>query len=116
MANDNRTKLVFDYKGQEYTLVYSAESLKRMEKQYGIKFAKLDETVLTAPEDLFIGAFIENHSNVSRSKRLEIYNALCGSDETGKTSIAEALGEMLNETMEELKPQGNVTWRLEPKA
>lgn len=116
MSKDNRTKICFEYDGKPYTLVYSADSLKKMEKQYGVKFAKLDDQVLTATEDLFSGAFIENHSDVSRSKRSEIYTALTEKVEGGKEGLGEVLGEMLGEAIESMKPKGNVAWRVERKA
>jgi len=116
MKNDNRTKITFDYDGKPYTLVYSADSLKKMEKNYGVKFAKLDDQILTATEDLFAGAFIENHNEVSRAKRKEIYNALCANVDGGPESIGEVLSEMLNEAIMDMQPKGNVSWKVERKA
>ena len=114
--NDNRTKICFDYEGKAYELVYSADALRKMEKNYGIKFAKLDEQVLTATEDLFVGAFIANHSNVPMAKRMEIFHALCGTVEGGNDGIFEVLSEMLNEAIEDMKPKGNVSWKVMRKA
>lgn len=114
--NDNRTKITFEYEGKQYILVYSAAALKKMEKTYGVKFAKLDDQILTATEDLFAGAFIENHNEVLRTKRAEIYKALCGKVDGGEETIGEVLIEMLNETFEDMAPKGNVAWKVERKA
>lgn len=116
MKNDNRTKISFEYDGKPYTLFYSASALKKMEKSYGVKFAKLDDQALTAAEDLFSGAFIENHNEVSRAKRDEIFSALSATAEGGKESISEILIEMITEAMEEMKPKGNVVWKVDRKA
>lgn len=116
MKSDNRTKITFEYDGKPYTLMYSADALKKMEKHYGIKFAKLDDQILTATEDLFAGAFIENHSEVSRAKRMEIYSALCANVEGGSEKIGDVLMDMVNEAILDMQPKGNVAWKVERKA
>lgn len=109
---NNRTKIGFEYQGTEYTLEYTADALKKMERT-GFKFAKLDEIALTATEELFVGAFIANHNNVPRKKRLEIWNALTEKDEESGQDLAEVLGTMLSEAVEELNThQGNVHWTI----
>ena len=114
--NDNRTKIIFEYEGREYTLMFSAAALKKMERNYGVKFAKLDELVVTGAEDLFIGAFIENHNEVPRKKRVEIFESLKETVDGGEASISEVLIEMLTEAIEELKPKGNVAWKVSRRA
>lgn len=116
MVKDNRTKIVFEYEGVEYTLVFSADSLLKMEKTYGIKFAKMEDRVLSIGEDLFIGAFIAEHPNVSIKKRKEIYRSLCETADGTSDSLNETLMEMLNEAIESIKPKGNVTWKVERSA
>lgn len=112
---DNRTKITFEYGGKTYTLCYTADALKRMERN-GFKFGKIDESILTYAEELFNGAFIANHSEVPARKRSEIYAALAGKVEGGEESIGEILLEMVNEAVEDLKPKGNVSWKVERKA
>ena len=51
-------KIKFEFDGVPYTLRFTPRSLKRMEKE-GFKFGKMDETLLTSPEELFCGAFYE---------------------------------------------------------
>lgn len=116
MAKDNRTKITFEYKGKNYTLVYSVDALKKMEKHYGIKFAKLDEQIISAPEELFVGAFIANHDDVPRKTRIEIYKALSNLSDDSASALTEVLGEMLAEAVEGVKPQGNVAWKVSRNA
>ena len=111
---DHKAKgIAFEYDGKEYNLGFTADSLKQMERG-GFKFAKMDESILTAPEELFYGAFIAHHKEVPRKKREEIYRALTNTEEGDdqKQTIAEALGILLSQAIEELNTkQGNVPWR-----
>ena len=50
------TVLNFEYKDKEYSLYYTVDSLKRLEKS-GFSFADLDSRLLTGTEDLFCAAF-----------------------------------------------------------
>lgn len=109
MAKDSKTTIEFEYEGKTYKLEFTASSIKKMERQ-GFKFGKMDEIALTAVEELFSGAFIANHENVTRRKRREIFEALCEPSESGD-AIGEVLGDMLSEAIEELNThQGNVKW------
>lgn len=106
---DTKTRISFEYDGTEYTLEYTAASLKKMERM-GVKFGKLDETILTTPEELFSGAFIANHESVPKKKRLEIYKELAGENDDGE-AIGEVIGQMLSEAIEELNSHsGKVKW------
>ena len=106
---DHKTTISFEYDGKEYTLEYTASALKQMERQ-GFKFAKLDEIVLTAPLELFIGAFNANHKNTPRKLREEIYEQLCETEEGGE-ALTEVIGSMLSEAIEELNShRGNIKW------
>lgn len=116
MANDNRTKITFDYEGKTYTLCYTADALKKMEKNHGIVFSKLDERIMTMTEDLFFGAFIANHNEVPRGKRMEIYGLMCNNVEGGEDTLAEVLLDMVMEAMNEVAPRGNLAWKVERKA
>ena len=66
MTKSEKTKIVFDYNGKHYTLEYTANSLKKLERQ-GVNFSKLDDMIFTAPETLFRGAFIANHPAEDRA-------------------------------------------------
>ena len=107
---DTKTKIQFPSKGVDYTLEFTASSLKQMERQ-GFKFGKMDEIILTAPVELFCGAFIANHRSTPRKLREEIFEQLTASSEEGGEELTEVLGSMLSEAIEELNShQGNVKW------
>lgn len=112
MADKNeKTRIKFQYEGQDYVLEFTADSIKQMERN-GFKFGKIDESILTAPEELFCGSFIANHRAVPRKRRLEIYKELAGEDESG-SALSEVLGDMLSEAIEELNShQGKVAWSI----
>lgn len=111
MGKNSKTKIKFDYNGTEYCLEYTADSLKRMEKA-GFNFAKIEDKALTAPEELFYGAFIANHITTSPKKKEEIYKALQA--ECGDENLFDVLFDMVSEALAELtNKQGNVTWRVE---
>ena len=106
---DTKTRITFEYEGTPYTLEFTASSLKKME-QSGFKFGKIDEIILTAPEELFCGAFLANHPFVPKRKRIEIYNELTAEDENGN-SLNDMIGDMLAEAINEMNThQGNVKW------
>lgn len=116
MKSDNRTKITFNYEGENYTLVYSADALKKMERVYKIKFVGLNDRILTAGEDMFIGAFIENHDNVPVETRVKIYESLCANANGGKESLQEVLAMMIQEALDDIQQKGNLAWKVERKA
>ncbi len=125
MAKSDRTKIEFDYDNKHYCLMYTANSLKKLEQRHGIKFAKLDEMIFSAPEVLFRGAFYANHPTESDSKVHEIYTSLKRSaedsekefDEDGREvdQLTQTLASMLSEAVDELMgrgEKGNVSWKV----
>ena len=112
MSENAKTKIKFEHEGIEYCLEYTADSLKKMEKS-GFSFTKIEDNALTAPEELFYGAFIANHVTTPLRKKKEIYKALVA--ECDGETLTDALGEMISEAIEELtnKKSGNVKWRIE---
>lgn len=111
---DKKTTISFTYEGKDYKLEFTAHSLKTMEKQ-GFRFAKMDDFALTAPEELFCGAFIANHDSVPKKKRLAIYKELMESAEDNEdATLTTILGDMMAEALEELNSHtGKVAWRVE---
>lgn len=111
--DNKRKQIVFTYTdGNEYTLEFTADSLKKMERN-GFKFGKMDEIILTAPIELFCGAFESKHRAIPRKKREEIYNSLTETDEASGQALTEVLGDMLQQAIEELNShQGNVKWSI----
>lgn len=119
-----RTKIEFDYNGKHYCLMYTANSLKKLERA-GVKFNKLEDMVFSAPEVLFRGAFYANHPTESEKTIHEIYQALIRTAENKEAEydddghevdlLAQTLGDMLAEAVDEFTgrgEKGNVTWRV----
>ena len=109
---NRKTKLRIPYDGTEYVLEFTPDSLKQMERN-GFNFAKMNDYILTAPEELFYGAFIANHKRVPQATRKEIWDNVCEQDENG-AYLTDIIGEMISEAINELNThQGNVTWSVE---
>lgn len=105
------TKIEFEYKGKNYTLQYTADSLKKMEEQ-GVDFTALGKKILTAGETLFIGSFIANHPETPRSFAKEIYQEIKGEAEGGE-ALDDVLFEMFNEAIAEITQRsGNLGWKV----
>ena len=104
-----KTKIEFTYEGKEYTLEYTAETLKKLERS-GFNFDNIGSHVLTATEDIFYGAFEANHKKTSFTVRKEIWEDISSEDEGGE-ELSEVLFTMIREAMEALKPQGNTKWK-----
>lgn len=106
----SKTKIEFTYKGTDYVLEYTADSLKSMERG-GFDFQKLGTKVLTATEDLFYGAFLANHGGTSQQEAKEIYEAI--STESGEETLAGVLDEMVSEAIESItNKKGNLHWKV----
>lgn len=107
---NQKTKIhIPDYEGQEYTLEFTPDSLKKMENT-GFKFGKMDDIALTAVEELFYGAFIANHQYTPKRIRKNIYDNLVAEADDGE-KLGEVLSGMLTEAIEELNSHsGNVKW------
>ncbi len=115
-------KIKFEYDGVNYTLRFTPRSLKKMERE-GFKFGKMDEMLITSPEELFCGAFYAEHPHVPRDKKLKIYKALSremdnapdGYDDEGDADqLTKVLGEMLAGAIDEITNRGgNVKWGVE---
>lgn len=105
-----RTTLDFEYNGKDYSLGYTIETIKRLDRSGLLSQIVNGERPLTMTEDLFNAAFEANHSTVSNRIRGEIYKEFSETSEDG--SLFECLIEMINEAREAMSPQGNVKWRM----
>lgn len=120
----SRTKIEFDYNHKHYCLMYTGNSLRKLE-QSGVNFNKLQDMIFTAPETIFRGAFYANHPDVPKKTIEEIYEALKRTaedaepeyDEDGNEVdlLAQTLGEMVAEAVDEFTgrgKEGNVVWKV----
>ena len=106
----SKTKITFEYEGKNYTLEYTADSLKKMERG-GFDFSKMGERLLTCTEDLFYGAFLANHPDTTQETATAIYNAMAS--ESDNESLANALDAMVAEAIESItNKQGNLRWKV----
>ena len=67
-------QITYPYKGKDYTLEYTADTIKQMVRQ-GFKPDDIEEKPILALPNLFYGAFLAKHSNVSVEKREEMFKA-----------------------------------------
>lgn len=104
-----RTTLDFEYDGKEYSLAYTIEVVKRLDRSGLLAEIVEGKRPVTMTEDLFKAAFEANHSTVSNRIRENIFLELKESSDDG--SLLEVLLEMINEAREAITPKGNVAWR-----
>lgn len=111
MKKNEKTRIRFTYNDVEYTLEFTADSLKRMQAR-GFNFGDADRYALTLAEDMFCGAFIANHNNVPEKRRQEIFHDLTTDGEDGE-DLFDVLLEMMTEAMEEINyHSGNTKWEV----
>ena len=105
------TKIEFEYKGKQYTLQFTADSLKKMESQ-GVDFTSISKKVLTAGETLFVGSFIANHPQTPKALAKEIYQQIKDEADGGE-ALDDVLYEMFNEAVDEItQRRGNLGWKV----
>lgn len=105
-----RTTLDFEIDGKEYSLAYTVDALKTLDKTGQLAAIVNGERPITMTEDLFVLAFEANHPTTSNRIRREIFAEFSETSEDG--SLLECLFEMLNEVRETMAPRGNVKWRM----
>lgn len=106
----SRTTLDFEYNGRDYSLAYTIDVVKHLDRSGILAEIANGNRPLTMTEDLFKAAFEANHSTVSNRIRENILLELKDANEDG--SLLEILLEMINEVHESLQPKGNVEWRV----
>lgn len=87
----------FEYKGKEYCLEYTRESVKQMEREGFVASDIVTKPMLSLPK-LFAGAFKAHHRFDAKQKLIdEIFDTL-----TNKGALVEKLAEMYNDPVEAL--------------
>ena len=90
-------QLNFEYGGKEYTLEYTRESVKQMEREGFVAGDIVNKPMLTLPK-LFAGAFKAHHKYDTKQKQIdEIFELF-----KNKQALVEKLAEMYAEPMETL--------------
>lgn len=96
-------QLNFEYKGKEYTLEYTRESVKQMERE-GFKGDDILNKPMNTLPKLFAGAFKAHHKFDTKQKVIdEIFELF-----TNKSALVEKLAEMYMEPMETLLDDDNI--------
>ena len=87
----------FEYEGKEYTLEYTRESIKQMEREGFVASDIVNKPMNTLPK-LFAGAFKAHHRFDTKQKKIdEIFELF-----KNKQALVEKLAEMYSEPMETL--------------
>ena len=90
-------QLKFEYNNKEYTLEYTRESVKQMEREGFVANDIIAKPMLTLPK-LFAGAFKAHHKYDTKQKQIdEIFELF-----KNKQALVEKLAEMYSEPMETL--------------
>ena len=97
-------QLTFSYKDKDYTLEYTKDTIRQMERN-GFRPDELAEKPMTMLPDLFAGAFIKHHPTVKRSKVDELYGMM-----KDKSKLLQTLLEMYAEPVDALMDEGNLEW------
>lgn len=101
----NKT-ISFKYDGKEYTLEFTRDTVRQMERNGFVAEDIVTKPATTIP-DLFAGAFIKHHNTVKRDKRDKMFNSF-----TDKQKLIRGLIDMYNDTLDTLldDESGNVEW------
>lgn len=92
----------FKHNDKEYTLEYTRESVKQMEREGFVANDIVTKPMLTLPK-LFAGAFKAHHKYDTKQKQIdEIFELF-----TNKQALIEKLAEMYAEPMETLMDDSN---------
>jgi hypothetical protein len=90
-------KLEFNYKGKDYTLEYTRESVKQMEREGFVANDIVTKPMNTLPK-LFAGAFKAHHKYDTKQKQIdEMFDLF-----QNKDALIEKLAEMYHEPFEAL--------------
>ena len=96
-------QLNFEYKSKEYTLEYTRETVKQMERE-GFKGEDIVNKPMNTLPKLFAGAFKAHHKFDTKQKQIdEIFELF-----TNKQALIEKLAEMYMEPMETLMDDDNI--------
>lgn len=109
---EDRKRIKFSDDGVDYTLEYTPNSVRKMERD-GFDFTAMDKNVVNVGYDLFRGAFISRHNYVPVQERDKMYEKLMSKNEAGE-DLLECLANMLKDELDWIvsKPQGNVSWAM----
>ena len=95
--------LNFEYKGKEYTLEYTRETVKQMEREGFVTEDIVNKPMLTLPR-LFAGSFKAHHKFDAKQKVIDEMFELF----TNKNALLEKLAEMYHDPFVTLMDDDNI--------
>lgn len=102
--------IVFEHKGTQYTLEYSRDAIKQMERN-GFSLDNASSQPITSLLILFKGAFIAHHPRTSQATIDEIWESLGNKD-----GLFEALANLYNEPIEAMMKEPDdskkIAWKV----
>ncbi len=96
-------QLNFEYKSKEYTLEFTRDSIKQMEREGFVATELATKPMNTLPQ-LFAGAFKAHHKWDVKQKQIDEMFSLF----TNKNALLEKLAEMYHEPFEALMDDENI--------
>lgn len=101
-------KIELTYKGEKYTLEFTRESVRQMERA-GFNINSAIETPVTSTETLFTGAFLANHGRAIKDRIPE--KILSGGIPEGMFGkLIEMYNEPISEMFDNEDGEGNLEW------
>lgn len=81
--------ITFTYNDVDYSLYFTRESIKEMERGDGFDVSKMRAKLTTNVEKLWFGSFLAKHRRTSEAKKREIWNHM-----TNKDKLIERLADL----------------------
>lgn len=95
------TKITLSYKGTDYELEYTRNSVRQMESQ-GFVLDQISDKPMTMIPMLVYGAFMKHHKGIKRSLVDEIYERIANKLGDGENGFIQTLLEMYADTVNTL--------------
>jgi hypothetical protein len=92
----NVNPIRFEYEGKEYTLEFTRESVKQLERS-GFDINNINSKLMTTIPQLFAGAFLAHHRFIKQDKIDEMFNKF-----TNKSALLERLADLYKAPFESL--------------
>ena len=103
-------KISFEYKGKEYTLEYTRESVKQMQREGFAASDLVNKPMIVLPQ-LFAGAFKAHHRFDVKQKDIEEIFAQFKNKQALVEKLAEMYHEPLETLMDDPEDEGNaIAW------
>lgn len=105
-----KNKIAFVFEGKDYTLEFTKNSVKEMERR-GFVASEVIEKPLSVLPDMFAGAFIANHRFTKRKVIDAIFLQIDNKAEL-VNSLAELYSCVIDDFVDELsKPKNGLPWK-----